>query len=386
MTLSSEHTCDAINSVPLLKTPLYKIHQQFKARMAPFAGYNMPLSYEGTLAEHRHVRSSELTSGAGLFDVSHMGQIWLEGETVISALEKLIVGDIQALPLGMMRYSVLTNEQGGIIDDLMITKVSENKLFLVVNAGRKNVVIPHLRNYLPQGISLTYLPDQALIALQGGNAETVFMQLGITEVSSLKFMQSITTQWNTIALRITRCGYTGEDGFEISLDGTHADSFANVLLNDHRVKLIGLGARNTLRLEAGLCLYGHELTETLSPIEADLLWIMSKRRRTDGGFLGDTVIKRQIQEGTLKRRIGLKPVGRQPVRDGSAIVEPDTLNPLGIVTSGGFSPTLEAPIAMGYLNTDVCEVGKRVWVDIRGKWVEADVANLPFVPHRYKRV
>ncbi|MGH7095074.1 MAG: glycine cleavage system aminomethyltransferase GcvT, partial [Stellaceae bacterium] len=324
------------------RTPLYDLHVARGARMVGFAGYEMPVQYpSGIIAEHLHTRAQ-----AGLFDVSHMGQARLSGISVDRALENLVPGDLIALPDGRMRYTLLLNDSGGIIDDLMVTRVGET-LMLVVNAACKDTDFAHLRSSIGRVASLDILDDRALLALQGPLAAPVLAR-HIAGVERMPFMSAADTSFGDIPCFVTRSGYTGEDGFELSLAATDAAAVAERLLGEPEVAPIGLGARDTLRLEAGLCLYGHDIDETTSPVEAGLAWTIGKRRRDDGGFPGAARILGELTSGPQRRRVGILPDGRAPAREGTAIIDPAGA-PLGTVTSGGFGPTVGGPIAMGYV-------------------------------------
>lgn len=374
-------------SSPLLVTPLNAAHRALSAKMVPFAGYDMPVQYpSGVLAEHNWTRSH-----AGLFDVSHMGQAAIEGPdfaTIAQGLETLVPADILGLVQGQQRYSQLTNAEGGILDDLMITRpatLEEAKyIYLVVNAGCKEADYAHIAAHLPKGLRLVRSDDRALLALQGPRAVGVLRRLGCG-AADLPFMRA---GWFDLAghrCHISRSGYTGEDGFEISVKTDAAEALWARLLSDADVKPIGLGARDSLRLEAGLCLYGHDIDTTTSPIEAGLQWSIQKRRREAGGFPGAGRIQRELREGPHRVRVGLLPEGRAPAREGTAIVDAVTGLPLGVVTSGGFGPTLNGPLAMGYVPPTHTAVGSPVHLLVRGKPHPARVAAMPFVPNRYVR-
>jgi aminomethyltransferase len=370
----------------LKRTPLYELHRELGAKMVPFAGYEMPVNYPiGVIKEHAHTREA-----AGLFDVSHMGQAFLIGldhETAAAALEALVPGEIAGLGLGRQRYTQLTTDTGGIIDDLMVTRSAsaeeDGRLMLVVNAARKAVDYAHFVARLPQGVILVALDDRALIALQGPLAASVMAELS-PEAARLGFMAACRTEIAGIECHISRSGYTGEDGFEISLPAARAEEATRALLAHSSVKPIGLAARDTLRLEAGLCLYGNDIDETTSPVEADLLWSIGKRRREVGGFPGAERLKREIAEGPSRRRVGLKLEGRAPAREGSEIRKGDG-TVIGTVTSGSFAPSVGGPIAMGYVEITSANIGSPVHIMIRGTPHPATVASLPFVPHRYHR-
>lgn len=373
---------------PLLQTPLHAEHVALGARMVPFAGYAMPVQYPaGILTEHNWTRDH-----AGLFDVSHMGQAFLVAEdknheTVARALEALIPADVLNLKPNQQRYSQLLADDGGILDDLMVTRVGapghEGWLYLVVNASMKEQDYAHIQARLPQGVSLDRKDGLALMALQGPSAEGVLAKLA-PEAAGLAFMMSADVQIEGIWCHVSRSGYTGEDGYEISCHAGDAPALWNRLLADPEVKAIGLGARDSLRLEAGLCLYGHDIDTATSPIEAGLIWSIQKRRREEGGFPGAERIQREIRDGASRVRVGIRPEGRAPAREGTVITTPEGRE-VGIVTSGGFGPTVNGPVAMGYVARDVSAVGTDLHLIVRGKPLPAKVAAMPFAPHRYKR-
>ena len=363
---------------PLLTSPLDAWHRRLGARMVPFAGYAMPVQYDfsgamadrcrgGVLAEHLHCRAQ-----AALFDVSHMGQAMLEGPGSAAALERLVPGDILGLKPGRQRYTLLTNEKGGIIDDLMVANFGDDRFFLVVNASRKAVDFAHISAHLPQGVTLTERPDRALLALQGPAAA------GIVG-GALSFMGVAETAVEGIGCFVSRSGYTGEDGFEISVPAADAEVLADRLLAHAAVVPAGLGARDSLRLEAGLCLYGNDIDEATTPVEAGLTWVIGKRRKMAWDFPGGAIIRDQLDNGAPRLRVGIRPVGRTPARAGTDIVD------AGVVTSGGFSPTLNAPIAMGTVRRALAEDGTALTLMVRGKALPATVVPMPFVPHRYAR-
>ncbi len=375
-----------MTDAPPLRTPLYSLHIERGARMAPFAGYEMPIQYPtGVLTEHLHTRAS-----AGLFDVSHMGQAILQGPdhaTTARALERLCPADIVALAPGRQRYSQLLNAEGGIVDDLMVTRPpgADGRLMLVVNASRKAVDYALLRAGLPDNVILTPLEDRALIALQGPQSARVITRLAADPgIGAMAFMSAASFRIAGVQTEVSRSGYTGEDGYEISLSAAEAQSFAGRLLEAPEVKLIGLGARDSLRLEAGLCLYGHELDETIDPIEAGLAWSIQKRRRLEGGFPGAARIQQALREGAMRIRVGIRPDGRAPAREGAAIASGDG-SPIGSVTSGGFGPSVNAPIAMGYVPAAQAKAGAPVQLIVRDKPLPAHIAPLPFHPHNYFR-
>ncbi len=361
----------------ILALPLDAWHRARGARMVPFAGYHMPIQYEGIMAEHLWTREK-----AGLFDVSHMGQLFLEGADAVAALEALVPGDIAALKPGRMRYSLLLDEEGGILDDLMVTNLGD-QIGVVVNGAVKWDDIAHLREHLPDDVTLNHGDDLALLALQGPAAVDALGAL-VPGVGDLVFMTAGAFDWNGVPLGISRSGYTGEDGFEISLPAEHAAAFADALCADPLVKPIGLGARDSLRLEAGLPLYGHDLSTDTTPIAADLGFAISKRRREEGGFPGAARILAERADGAATRRVGLIVEGRQPVREGANVVDADG-KVIGEVTSGGFAPSVQAPIAMAYVPAALAAPGTRITLEQRGKPHAATVTAMPFVPHRYVR-
>jgi aminomethyltransferase len=368
----------AETAAPLKRTPLYALHRELGARMVPFAGYEMPVQYSsGILAEHLHTRSQ-----AGLFDVSHMGQIRLAGAGCVSALEALVPGDLEALAPLRMRYTLLLNETAGILDDLMATRLADG-LFLVVNAAPKEADLAHLRDRLGSSASIEPLADRALLALQGPAAAAVLSRF-VEGIARLRFMSAAEVTIGGRQFLVTRSGYTGEDGFEISLPAGDAEGFARRLIAEPEVMPIGLGARDSLRLEAGLCLYGQDIDETTTPIEADLAWTIGKRRRAEGGFPGAATILRQLAEGTSRKRVGIRPDGRAPAREDTEIVD-DGGNRLGKVTSGGFGPSLGGPVAMGYVASEHAVEGEVLQLLVRGAPRPARVVRLPFVPTRYYR-
>ncbi|HEY3622586.1 MAG TPA: glycine cleavage system aminomethyltransferase GcvT [Roseiarcus sp.] len=368
------------------KTPLHALHVELGARMSPFAGYDMPIHYPaGVLAEHLHTRKA-----AGLFDVSHMGQALIAGAdhaAVASFLESLCPADFLNLAPGRQRYTQLLNENGGIVDDLMVTRPpgADGALRLVVNAARKAVDFDLMRERLPSGVHLRPLPEAALIALQGPLAATTLARLAPGEgIETMAFMSGRPARLAGFETFVSRSGYTGEDGYEISLASAQAERFARLLLSQPDVAPIGLGARDSLRLEAGLCLYGHELDETVDPIEAGLSWSIQKRRRGEGGFPGAKRIQDALANGPGRQRVGIRPDGRAPAREGAEIVSMDGA-PLGVVTSGGFGPSVGAPIAMGFVAPAHAAVGTPISLVVRGKPLSARVVTLPFNPHAYYR-
>lgn len=373
---------------PLLRTPLDAAHRAVGARMVPFAGYDMPVQYPtGVLAEHLWTREH-----AGLFDVSHMGQAFLlaadqRHETVARALEALVPADIVGLSLGRQRYSQLLADDGGILDDLMVARspdpANDGGLMLVVNASMKEADYAHMAARLPSGVTLHRMDDRALLALQGPEAAEILADR-VRGAAPMSFMEARSSEFDGLDIHISRSGYTGEDGFELSVPARSVEAVWAALAADPRVKPIGLGARDSLRLEAGLCLYGHDIDETTSPVEAGLAWSIQKRRREEGGFPGADRILRELTKGPSRVRVGLKPEGRAPAREGARITTPDGRD-VGVVTSGGFGPSLNGPIAMGYVARDAAAVGTELHLVVRGKPLPAAVVKLPFWPHRYKR-
>jgi aminomethyltransferase len=359
----------------LARTPLYALHESLGAKLTPFAGYDMPVQYpDGIIAEHLHTRRQ-----ASLFDVSHMGQVVLSGADIAAKLERLVPADIIGLRPGRVRYTMFTNERGGILDDLMVARDGD-VLRLVVNASRKAEDIALMRAALGDG-AVTYLDDRALIALQGPAAAAVLARFA-RGAETMAFMSMAPVEIDGIACFVTRSGYTGEDGYEISVPGGAAEQLARRLLAEPGVAPAGLGARDTLRLEAGLCLYGNDIDETTTPVEADLAWTIQKRRRTEGGFPGDAIIRRELEQGAARCRVGIKPEGRQIARGHTPIVDAGGKE-IGMVTSGGFSPSLEGAIAMGYVPTSLASPGTALRLAVRGAERPAQIAALPFVPHRY---
>jgi len=363
-------------SAILLTTPLDALHRRLGAKMVPFAGYDMPVQYPaGVLAEHLHTRSA-----ASLFDVSHMGQFSLRGSNAATVLEALTTGDFQGLAPGRQRYTLLMNEAGGIIDDLMVAH-HPGRLLIVANASRKAVDAHHMAQHL-FGTTLDQHPDRALLALQGPAADAILGKL-CPAAAALPFMGVTIATIGDAECWISRSGYTGEDGFEISVDGAQAEALACALLEQPGVMPAGLGARDSLRLEAGLCLYGADIDAVTTPVEANLTWAIGKRRRAEGGFPGAAVIQDQLTHGAPRYRVGLRPSGRAPARAETLIVSGGTEG--GAITSGGFSPTLGAPIAMGYVRRDLAALGTVVDLMIRDTATPATVVSLPFVPNRYAK-
>lgn len=362
----------------LKTTPLDALHRELGARMVGFAGYAMPVQYPtGIIAEHLHCRAK-----AALFDVSHMGQASLHGAGAAAALEALVPGDIAGLKPGRQRYTLLTTPSGGILDDLMVANTGEH-LFLVVNASRKEGDFAHITGNLPAEVRLERHEDRALLALQGPLAAAVLARLA-PEAAKLPFMGFAAISVDGIACLVARSGYTGEDGFEISVPGDYADAFARSLLAQSEVLPAGLGARDSLRLEAGLCLYGNDIDETTNPIEAGLTWVIGKRRKTEWNFIGAAPIRAMLDDGPPRLRVGIRPDSSVPARAGTDIRGPNG-DVVGAVTSGGFGPTLNAPLAMGYVRRDLAADGTALSLLVRGKPLPSRVVPMPFVPHRYIR-
>jgi aminomethyltransferase len=374
---------------PLKRTPLHALHVASGGKMVPFAGYEMPVQYAtGVLREHLHTRSH-----AGLFDVSHMGQIAVRPksgklEDAALALERLVPQDVLAVAPGRQRYAQFTDESGGILDDLMVANFGSH-LFLVVNAACKAEDEAHLRAHLSDVCVIEPLTDRGLIALQGPKAESVLAKL-CADVSAMRFMDAGPRRIGGIECFVSRSGYTGEDGFEISVPAEAAERLARELIAGGDVLPVGLGARDSLRLEAGLCLYGHDIDASTTPVEGALEWSIQKSRRNDGaragGFFGAEVILAQLEQGAPRRRVGFKPEGRAPVREGAALfADAASSEPVGAVTSGGFGPSLNAPVAMGYLPSALATPGGLVFAELRGQRLPLRISPMPFIPNTYKR-
>jgi aminomethyltransferase len=380
---------DVVASDRLKHTPLYQLHLDLGARMVPFAGYEMPVQYpNGILKEHLHVRAA-----AGLFDVSHMGQFEIrsrngDSDGVARALESVVPMDIVGLAPGRQRYALLTNEHGGIRDDLMIARLGD-RFLIVANAACKDADEVYLREAMSHACTIERIEDRALVALQGPGAEAALAGLA-PDVRSMRFMDFRTTDVMNVACFVSRSGYTGEDGFEISLPAAHAEAVARELLKNSNVAMIGLGARDSLRLEAGLCLYGSDLDTTTTPVEAALEWSIQKARRTggsrEGNFPGAQTILRQLVSGVPRRRVGLRPEGRAPIRHGAKLFsDQDVADAIGVVTSGGFGPSVNAPVAMGYVRQVDEPAGGIIYADLRGTRVPLRLSALPFISTTYKR-
>lgn len=365
-----------VSEAPLTRLALHSLHEELGARMVPFAGFEMPVQYPaGIIAEHAHTRNS-----ASFFDVSHMGQVSVRGTDPASAMESLVPGDICNLAPGRVRYTQLTNDRGGIVDDLMITNVGDY-LFLVINASRRAEDLACLEAGL-EGCELAVL-DRSLFALQGPAAAQVMSRFA-PGAETMPFMSSAPFVVDGCPLAVTRCGYTGEDGFEITVPSADSERMARALLAENEVEPAGLGARDTLRLEAGLCLYGNDIDETTTPVEAGLSWTIGKRRKTEGGFPGHATIQGQLQNGVDRRFVGVQPEGRAPIRPPAEIFNLSG-EPIGQITSGGFGPTVSGPVAMGYVMPDYAAPETKMTVNVRGKQLPARIVVLPFVPHRYYR-
>ncbi|MGV3653450.1 MAG: glycine cleavage system aminomethyltransferase GcvT [Noviherbaspirillum sp.] len=370
------------DTLPLARTPLYSLHRELGARMVPFAGYEMPVQYPaGVLKEHKHTRDQ-----ASLFDVSHMGQLRLSGPDAAGALETLVPADIAGLGPDRQRYAFFTNEVGGILDDLMVANRGDH-LYLVVNAARKRHDLAHLQTRLAESCQVEELSDRALLALQGPAAAAVLARLAPAS-AGMAFMESALLELDGVPCLVSRSGYTGEDGFEISVPAAAAEQLARDLLAQPEVAPAGLGARDSLRLEAGLCLYGHDIDTVTTPVEAGLAWAVPSVRRAGGaragGFPGADAVLRQLAQGVGRKRVGLLVRDRLPVREGAAL-EDGAGRAVGHVTSGGFSPTLGQPVAQGYVDTAHAAIGTALAAIVRGKPVPVEVVRMPFVAHRYRR-
>ena len=361
----------------LEKLPLDGWHRDHGGRMVPFAGYEMPVQYEGIIAEHLWSREN-----AGLFDVSHMGQLFIHGRGADVALERLMPGDFRSAADMKPKYSLLLADDGGIVDDLMATRRGED-FYVVVNGATKHGDVDYMQRRLPEDVIIDHMRQQALLALQGPRAAEVLETI-VPGVSELSFMQAGPFNWQGHSLWISRSGYTGEDGFEVSVPATAAAALADAITAHELAKPIGLGARDSLRLEAGLPLYGHDLDARTTPVMAGLTFAINKRRRAEGGFPGDMRILAELDNGPIEKRVGFEIDGRQPVREGALVLDGEG-NEVGKITSGGFSPSLQRPIAMGYVAAPFAEIGTALKLEQRGKLFGAKVVAMPFVPHRYHR-
>jgi aminomethyltransferase len=364
----------------LLKTPLHALHVELGAKMVPFSGYDMPVQYPaGILKEHLHTREK-----AGLFDVSHMGQAFLSGADPAKALERVTPADVIGLKPGMQRYGLLLNDEGTIKDDFMFSKLEgEADMYIVVNAGTKDGDYAYISDKLNGAAKVTTRFDRALLALQGPMAGAVLERLS-PGIDKLTFMKVVRAEIAGAPAIVSRSGYTGEDGFEISLEGADGERVARALLAESEVLPIGLGARDSLRLEAGLCLYGHDIDETVTPVEANLVWSIAKRRKMDKDFPAAGKIMDQVFNGTAEKRVGILPVGKAPAREHTPIADKSG-RVIGEITSGGFGPSLNAPVAMGYVESEFAGDGTEIDLIVRGKTMPARVAPMPFVAHRYRR-
>lgn len=370
------------NEETLKKTPLYDLHVELGARMVPFAGYSMPVQYPaGIVKEHTHTRER-----AGLFDVSHMGQVRISGAEAACALESLMPIDIVDLPVGQQRYALFTNEAGGVMDDVMVANLGSN-LIVVVNAGCKAQDIAHMQDRIGARCRIELLSDRSLLAIQGPKAAIVMTRLA-PELATMTFMAVKAVKLRGVECIVSRSGYTGEDGYEISVPNDNVTALARELLSHEEVMPVGLGARDSLRLEAGLCLYGHDLDDKTTPVESSLLWALSKPRRADGarpgGYPGSDKVLGQIKDGVSRKRVGLLPRDRMPVREAAQLFD-EAGNSVGVVTSGSFGPTLNRPCAMGYVQTSLAQPGTVLRALVRGKHVPIEVVRTPFVPQRYYR-
>lgn len=371
-----------MSEVALAKTPLHALHVELGAKMVPFAGYSMPVQYPGgILQEHLHTRAQ-----AGLFDVSHMGQIWVRGDGIAEALETLVPADIVGLPAGCQRYALLTNEAGGIRDDLMIARLEDGYL-LVVNAACKDSDFKYIKESIGNRLEVEMDSERALLALQGPAARIVMQRLS-PAASEMVFMDVACVEVAGFDCIVSCSGYTGEDGFEISVAADRAEALARLLLEQPEVGPVGLGARDSLRLEAGLCLYGHDINSETSVVEAGLSWSIGAARRPDGvragGYPGAEIVAEQLNAGTVRRRVMLSPEGRAPVREGAELEAVDG-HGVGVVTSGGFGPSLGSPVAMGYVDSDVLDSGQQLVAKVRGKLLPVKVVQGALIPSRYVR-
>lgn len=359
-------------------TPFHAFHKNSNARIVDFAGYHLPVSFAGGIREHQHVRDGN----AGLFDVSHMGQITLSHPDILKYFDPLTPSNIMDMTQGAAKYSVLTQENGGIIDDLIITKISDQSLFIVVNGSRKYTVLEHLQKHLPPS-SITHHDDYGLLALQGQKSVAI-LNAHVPDIHHLGFMQAQKFDFKGHIVQIARCGYTGEDGFEIYIPPSATQTIYETLFQHQDVQPIGLGARDTLRLEAGLCLYGQDIDVNTSPIEANLGWLVSKNKTKAQNYIGANIIQQQLQDGVSKKRVGLLPKTKAPMRQHVKLFNAQDVE-IGYITSGTFSPTLQRPIAMGYVMPEYSQVGKEIFAELRGKKIPVEIAQLPFIAHKYYR-
>ena len=364
----------------LKTTPLYKIHNNNAAKLVSFAGYYLPIQYaNGIIAEHNHTRKA-----ASVFDVSHMGQIKISGPMIHDALEKILPISFSRIAPGQIKYTQFLNKEGKIIDDLMIHRSFEdNQIWLVVNADCTEKDLDHLYSNLNRSYKIELIDDRALIAIQGPKSSNILKEF-FNEIDNMPFMTGDWFTYDNEQFFVSRCGYTGEDGYEVSIKDRYAEEFINKLLQFEDVKLAGLGARNSLRMEAGLCLYGNDISILTSPVEAGLTWSIPKERIENGGFIGHENIKKDLIDGVEKKLVGIKPLGKLPAREGTQILNKNG-KIIGEITSGGYSPSLQAPIAMGYINTEILQKNREILLNVRGNSLPAEIVSLPFVEHKYFR-
>ena len=364
----------------LKTTPLYKIHNNNAAKLVSFAGYYLPIQYaNGIIAEHNHTRKA-----ASVFDVSHMGQIKISGPMIYDALEKILPISFSRIAPGQIKYTQFLNKEGKIIDDLMIHRSFEdNQIWLVVNADCTEKDLDHLYSNLNRSYKIELIDDRALIAIQGPKSSNILKEF-FNEIDNMPFMTGDWFTYENEQFFVSRCGYTGEDGYEVSIKDRYAEEFINKLLQFEDVKLAGLGARNSLRMEAGLCLYGNDISILTSPVEAGLTWSIPKERIENGGFIGHENIKKDLIDGVEKKLVGIKPLGKLPAREGTQILSKNG-KIIGEITSGGYSPSLQAPIAMGYINAEILQKNCEILLNVRGNSLPAEIVSLPFVEHKYFR-
>ena len=364
----------------LKTTPLYKIHNNNAAKLVSFAGYYLPIQYaNGIIAEHNHTRKA-----ASVFDVSHMGQIKISGPMIHDALEKILPISFSRIAPGQIKYTQFLNKEGKIIDDLMIHRSFEdNQIWLVVNADCTEKDLDHLYSNLNRSYKIELIDDRALIAIQGPKSSNILKEF-FNEIDNMPFMTGDWFTYDNEQFFVSRCGYTGEDGYEVSIKDRYAEEFINKLLKFEDVKLAGLGARNSLRMEAGLCLYGNDISILTSPVEAGLTWSIPKERIENGGFIGHENIKKDLIDGVEKKLVGIKPLGKLPAREGTQILSKNG-KIIGEITSGGYSPSLQAPIAMGYINAEILQKNCEILLNVRGNSLPAEIVSLPFVEHKYFR-
>ena len=364
----------------LKTTPLYKIHNNNAAKLVSFAGYYLPIQYaNGIIAEHNHTRKA-----ASVFDVSHMGQIKISGPMIHDALEKILPISFSKIAPGQIKYTQFINKEGKIIDDLMIHRSFEdNQIWLVVNADCTEKDLDHLYSNLNRSYKIELIDDRALIAIQGPKSSNILKEF-FNEIDNMPFMTGDWFTYENEQFFVSRCGYTGEDGYEVSIKDRYAEEFISKLLKFEDVKLAGLGARNSLRMEAGLCLYGNDISILTSPVEAGLTWSIPKERIENGGFIGHENIKKDLIDGVEKKLVGIKPLGKLPAREGTQILSKNG-KIIGEITSGGYSPSLQAPIAMGYINAEILQKNSEILLNVRGNSLPAEIVSLPFVEHKYFR-